>query len=97
VSCGIEVSHQPVTDDALVRIRGEYLEMPGLRLTTRQAQRLWHLDGARCEVLLNALVDAHFLWRTADGAFIRRDGNSPVGARMAATVPPSTRVAVIAG
>ena len=68
-----------MTDDALFRIRGEYLEVPGLRLTTRQAQRLWHLDRARCEVLLNALVDARFLRRTADSAFVRRDANSPVG------------------
>jgi len=50
MSCENEVSQQPVTDDALIRIRGEYLEMPGLRLTTRQAQRLWHFDHARCEV-----------------------------------------------
>lgn len=62
---------QPHSDDALCRIRGEYLEMPGLRLTVLQAQRLWNLDSARCEVLLGALVDAHFLWRTADGAFVR--------------------------
>ena len=97
MSCENEVSQQPVTDDTLVRIRGEYLEMPGLRLTARQAQRLWHLDRARCEVLLNALADARFLWRTADGAFIRRDGNSPVETRMAATGPPSTPVALVAG
>ena len=97
MSCENEVSQQPVTDDGLVRIRAEYLEMPGLRLTTRQAQRLGHLDGARSEVFLNALVDAHFLWRTADGAFVRRDGNSPVETRMAATGQPSTRMAVVAG
>ena len=26
------------------RVRGEFLEMPGLRLTRAQAQRLWGLD-----------------------------------------------------
>ena len=67
-----------VIDDALRRIRGEYLEMPGLSLTTRQAQRLWNLDRVACEVLLNALVDTQFLWRTADGAFVRYDSGSPV-------------------
>ena len=66
-----------VIDDALRRIRGEYLEMPGLRLTTQQAQRLWNLDHVTCEVLLNALVDTQFLWRTADGAFVRYDPGSP--------------------
>jgi hypothetical protein len=62
--------------DVLGRIQGEYLELPGLRLTRSQAQRLWHLDRAVCEPLLMALVDARFLSRTPDGAFVRR----PAGA-----------------
>lgn len=53
------------------RIRGEYREMPGLRLTISQAGRLWHLEARRCQAILNALVDAGFLRRTHDGAFIR--------------------------
>ena len=60
------------------RIRGEFLEMPGLRLTAQQAQRLWRLDEAACDAVLGALVDARFLARTRDGAFVRHDGNSPV-------------------
>jgi hypothetical protein len=56
-------------DDALRRVRGEYLEMPGLRLTPAQAQRLWGLDSESCQVLLGALVDAKFLYKTRDGAF----------------------------
>ena len=28
------------------RIRGEFLEMPGLRLTLDQARRLWRLEDA---------------------------------------------------
>ena len=59
------------------RIRGEFLEMPGLRLTLDQARRLWRLDETACDAVLGALVDAHFLARTRDGAFIRHDGNSP--------------------
>jgi hypothetical protein len=47
--------------------------MPGLRLTTAQAQRLWGLDRAACDALLGALVDAKFLLRTRDGAFMRSD------------------------
>ena len=52
---------------------GEYIEMPGLRLTTAQAQRLWGLDRASCDALLDALVDAKFLFRTRDGAFVRSE------------------------
>jgi hypothetical protein len=60
-------------DDDLRRVRGEYIEMPGLRLTTAQAQRLWGLDRASCDALLRALVDSKFLLRTRDGAFVRSD------------------------
>jgi hypothetical protein len=60
-------------DDVLRRVQGEYIEMPGLRLTTAQAQRLWGLDRAACDALLGALVDAKFLFRTRDGAFVRSD------------------------
>ncbi len=63
--------------DVVRRIRGEFLEMPGLRLTPRQAQRLWRLDETACDAVLGALVDARFLARTSDGAFIRHDSNSP--------------------
>lgn len=63
---------QPV-DDVLRRVQGEYREMPGLRLTTAQAQRLWGLDRAACDALLGALVEAKFLLQTRDGAFVRTD------------------------
>ena len=53
------------------RIQSEFLEMPGLRVTPEQAQRLWHLDALVCESVLTALVDAGFLTRTIDGAFVR--------------------------
>ena len=59
--------------DVLPRVRGEYLEMPGLRLTIAQAQRLWGLDRAVCDALLGALVEAKFLFRTRDGAYMRAD------------------------
>ena len=65
-------AHQPF-DDVLRRVQGEYIEMPGLRLTTAQAQRLWGLDRTACDTLLGALVDAKFLFRTRDGAFVRTD------------------------
>ena len=38
------------------RIRSEYQEMPGLRLTVSQAARLFGVELASCERVLNALV-----------------------------------------
>jgi hypothetical protein len=62
------------------RVQGEFLEMPGLRLTPAQARRLWGLDAASCDALLLALVDAKFLFRTRDGAFMRMEQTAPVKA-----------------
>ena len=66
------------TEVLLRRVQGEFLEMPGLRLTEAQARRLWNLDAASCRALLGALVDARFLFRTRDGAFMRLDQAMPV-------------------
>ena len=63
-------------DDLLKRMQGEFLEMPGLRLTAAQARRLMGLDGDLCNALLKALVDARFLTRTREGAFIRLDSGA---------------------
>ena len=60
-------------EDVLQRVQGEFSEMPGLCLTAAQAQRLWGLDRAACDALLDALVDAKFLFRTRDGSFMRSD------------------------
>ena len=57
----------------LTLIRAEYLEMPGLNLTARQAQRLWRLDPFTCDRLLNALVASGFLVRTRTGVYARKD------------------------
>lgn len=64
-------------DEVLQRIQGEYVEMPGLRLTAAQAQRLWGLERDVCNSLLRTLVEARFLGQTRDGAFVRRDGALP--------------------
>ena len=70
------------TDEVLRRVQGEYLEMPGLRLTRAQARRLWGLDAALCDALLGALVDAKFLFKTRDGAFMRVEHAAPVKAAL---------------
>ena len=64
-------------DDVLQRIQGEFLEMPGLRLTSAQARRLWGLERDVCDALLGALVDVKFLSQTRDGAFVRMEGSHP--------------------
>ncbi len=59
-----------VDERVLRRVRDEYLELPGLRLTSAQAQRLWGLDRCACDELFGTLTRAHFLARTRDGAFV---------------------------
>jgi hypothetical protein len=78
-------------DEVLQRIQGEYVEMPGLRLTTAQAQRLWGLERDICDALLGALVDAKFLSQTRDGSFVRLDGAKPT---RVVSVKSSQRMAV---
>ena len=61
--------------EALVeRVRSEFLEMPGLRLTLPQAARLWGLDLTACEAVVDALVRCEFLHRTASGSVARFEG-----------------------
>jgi hypothetical protein len=77
------------TDEVLNRVQGEFLEMPGLRLTEPQARRLWGLDAASCGALLDALVDAKFLFRTRDGAFMRVEYAAPVKATVRSRKKPA--------
>ena len=62
---------QTSPDHLLARIQAEFLEMPGMRLTFRQVQRLWALDSGTCRSVLDALVRASFLVCSADGAYAR--------------------------
>lgn len=71
-----------VSDEVLRRVQCEFLEMPGLRLTGPQARRMWGLEAATCDALLGALVDAKFLFRTRDGAFMRVEHAAPVKANL---------------
>jgi hypothetical protein len=59
------------SNNLLNRVRGEFIEMPGLRLKIEQAQRLWNLDRAMCESVLRSLVDAKFLGRFGDDLYAR--------------------------
>lgn len=62
---------RPTIEAVVARIRTEFVELPGLRLTPWQAQRLWHLEKIQCDAILAALVDAAFLRRTPDGSYVR--------------------------
>ena len=66
------------SEEVLRRVQGEFLEMPGLRLTTPQARRLWGLEASACDALLARLVDSNFLFRTRDGAFMRVEHATPL-------------------
>ena len=57
----------------LRRVRAEFFEMPGLRLTPAQATRLWGLDRDACREVIDALIDSSFLRWTAGGAVTRAD------------------------
>ena len=52
------------SDQILRRIRNEFVEMPGLRLTIKQAQRLWGLNEETCGQVIQLLVESRFLCRT---------------------------------
>ena len=64
----------------LQRIKAEFQEMPGLRLTEAQARRLWGLDAAQCAQVLAALRTIGFVLETRDGAFIQVGTAHPVKA-----------------
>jgi hypothetical protein len=62
--------HSSVSVGCLMsRVRGEYSEMPGLRLTLPQAQRLFGLESAACAVIFESLTRDNFLCRGRDGRF----------------------------
>jgi hypothetical protein len=56
------------------RIRAEYNEMPGLRLTLAQAARLFNLERQHCEDVLTTLVSSGALWTNGQEFLIRNAG-----------------------
>ncbi len=66
----------PIDEEKLdLRIRAEYLESPGLRLTRRQAQRLWGMDRETCDQVLDHMVRSRFLRRRDDDTYVRLDND----------------------
>jgi hypothetical protein len=62
--------------DLVRRVRREYLEMPGLRITASEAQRLFGLDAATCDDVLDGLVTSGFL-RRVNGIFTLAQQDAP--------------------
>jgi hypothetical protein len=58
--------------ELLVRIEGEYREMPGLNLSVTQAERLWGLDRHTCTSVLTTLMERRVLKRTTSGTYLQR-------------------------
>ena len=56
--------------DVTARCRGEFREMPGMRLTLPQAARFLGIDVDTCEKALEQLVDSGFL-RKSGSAYMR--------------------------
>ena len=55
----------------LARIRGEFMEMPGMKLKLEQVQRVSGIERSVCQIVLDALVEANFLCRKSDGSYAR--------------------------
>jgi hypothetical protein len=55
----------------LQRVREQYREMPGLKLTKPQATQYFGLAPSVCGTMLRALVMENFLSRTGEGVFVR--------------------------
>jgi hypothetical protein len=53
------------------RVKAEFNEMPGLRLTVPQATRLWGMDPTLCLTVVEALVRTSFLRWGHGGTIVR--------------------------
>lgn len=57
--------------NAVDRVSGDFVEMPGLELTLAQAARLWNMDDGACRAAIESLVQSGFLRWTAKGTVVR--------------------------
>lgn len=72
--CSVTLFRTTAEDTLVTRVRGEYREMPGMRLTVDQAMRLWMLDRETCSDVLSSLVAARFLELDRNGRYVRAHG-----------------------
>ena len=71
VVCSERCGDTPFGAEAVDRVKGMFLEMPGTEWTIADAARLSGLDIAVCRAILEALHQTGFVSRRASGAFIR--------------------------
>jgi hypothetical protein len=62
-------------DEWVQRIRNEFRDTPGLRLTGPQAVRLWGLEPRTCNAILTGLVATGFLRRAGGDMFVRAESD----------------------
>jgi DNA-binding IclR family transcriptional regulator len=61
----------PHLSEAVQRLKGLFLEIPGTRLSLADASRLSGLDRSTCDIVLVALEGERFLKRGHDGRYQR--------------------------
>jgi hypothetical protein len=67
-------AHEPRDCDLQSRIRAEYHDMPGLKLTLSQASRLFNVDTDTCARVLVRLI-ADGILSIREESFVRRRGH----------------------
>ena len=55
----------------VMRVQGDFLATPALRLTVGDAERRFGADSRTCEAILGTLVSSGVLARTDDGGYVR--------------------------
>lgn len=75
--------------ETLVRMQTEWIEMPQLKITRRQAQRLWSVSNEVCETAFATLIRKGFLVQAPDGAYVRHAFVRTSGAIAAGAQSPS--------
>jgi hypothetical protein len=80
-------------DQTLERLRAEFLEMPGLRLTAEQVRRFCGVERADCAFALAELVRENFLCAWPDGTYARTAEGVPSRHRQARVTLPAKRQA----
>jgi DNA-binding response OmpR family regulator len=68
-----DLLHKAETLTLSQRVKVNYLDLPGLSLTVRQAQRMLGFDEPVCERVLEGLAKEGFLVRSDDGQYRRRE------------------------
>lgn len=58
--------------NALERVMAEYRQWPGLRLTKRQAAKLWWLSPRECDAVFETLVGCGMLYVDSHGQYALR-------------------------